>query len=118
MNDKEAIVSLTQSEKIKSGLIWASNCLERLPGPGSAEPRGGEPIAAALVDMVSAEAILAKRLGNDDRWEKVVEHIEKARVMILSGVAPEGAYHLTRALQQVTAVGRRALGHLKERNLL
>ncbi|MGD8369172.1 MAG: hypothetical protein PVG78_16150 [Desulfobacterales bacterium] len=118
MNDKEAIVSLTQSEKIKSGLIWASNCLERLPGPGSTEPRGGEPIAAALVDMVSAEAILAKRLGNDERWEKVLDCIEKARVMILSGVAPEGVYHLTRALQQVTAIGRRALGHLKKKGLL
>lgn len=118
MRDKEAIVSLTQSEKIKSGLIWATNCLERLPGPGSTAPRGGEPVAAALVDMISAEAILAKRLGNDERWEKVVANIEKARVMILSGVAPEGAYHLTRALQQVTAIGRRAMGHLKERGLL
>jgi len=118
MNNKEAIISLTQSEKIKSGLIWATNCLQRLPGPGETEGRGGEPIAAALVDMVSAEAILAKRLGNDRRWEQVVAGIEKARVMILSGVAPEGAYHLTRALQYVTAIGRRAMSHLKERNLL
>ncbi len=118
MTDQEAIISLSQGEKIKAGLIWASQSAEGLSGMAAAERRGAEKVIADLVGMVSAEAILANRLGNDRLWGQVVRHLETALVMIRSGVTDEAPFHLTGALQQVTDIGRRAMTHLKEKGLL
>ena len=118
MTDQEAIISLGQSEKIKSGLIWVNQSVEQFVGMGPAERRGAEQIVAGLVSMVSTEAVLANRLGKDPEWSQVVRHLEKAQVMIRSGVTDEAPFHLTGALQQVTDISRRAMKHLKERGLL
>jgi len=118
MTDQEAIISLTQGEKIKAGLIWASQSVEGFAGMSPAERRGAEKVVAGLVGMISAEAILANRLGKDRSWRQVIRHLEDAQVMIRSGVTDEAPFHLTGALQQVTDIGRRAMEHLKKKGLL
>ena len=118
MTDQEAIISLTQAEKVKAGLIWASQSVEGFAGMSPVERRGAEKVVAGLVGMISAEAILANRLGKDRYWRQVVRHLENAQVMIRSGVTDEAPFHLTGALQQVTDIGRRAMEHLKEIGLL
>ena len=114
----EAIVSFSQSEKIKSGLIWAAQSLEHLAGLEPMETRGAERMITLLIDMVAGETILARRLGNDERWTLAHKSIDKARVMLVSGVPAEAPYHLTQALQQVTAIGQRAMEVLRGEKLI
>lgn len=116
METSQAIVVLTQSEKLKAGIIWASKLLELSPPTGPAS--GGPSMATHLVRMVGAEAYLARKLSGDDTWMNVEKHIDMALVMIESGVPQEGIFHLTRALSQVTSRGEKAMTHLKDAGLL
>jgi len=51
-------------------------------------------------------------------WDEVLRHIDKALVMINSGVAAEAVVHLTQALSQVTSIGHRSMTILKGEGLL
>jgi len=116
METSQAIVVLTQSEKLKAGIIWASKLLELSPATGASP--GNAPMASHLVRMVGAEAFLARKLSGDDSWMNVEKHIDMAIVMIDSGVPQEGIFHLTRALSQVTSRGEKAMAFLKDAGLL
>jgi hypothetical protein len=54
----------------------------------------------------------------DVSWDEVLRHIDKAMVMINSGVAAEAVVHLTQALSQVTSIGHRSMTFLKGEGLL
>lgn len=118
MNTSEAILSFSQSEKIKSGLIWISQSLQVLSAMEGPERQRGERIVKLLVDMVGTEALLARRIAPDDLWLGVEKSIDMAKVMIASGVPQEAGYHLTEALRHVTGIGHRSMSLLKERGLL
>ena len=55
MNTKEAIMAFSQSEKIKSGIIWVSQLLELLRGLPEPEKQGAEKAIKLLVDMIFQE---------------------------------------------------------------
>ena len=118
MNTSEAIISFSQSEKVKSGLLWASHAAGLLNGLEGAERKGAERIVGLLVDHVGNDALLARRIVKNDAWVEVEKNIDLAKVMVRSGVAQEAAYHLTQALQHVTSIGRKAMAQLKRDGLL
>ena len=118
MNVKEAILGFSQSEKIKSGIIWASQAFEIVKGLPEAERPGGEKAVKAIIDMVVYDIRLAKNLAADTSWEDIESCVDRAVVMIDSGVASESVVHLTRALSKVTTIGHRSMSFLKERGLL
>ncbi|CAB5079031.1 hypothetical protein D3OALGA1CA_5638 [Olavius algarvensis associated proteobacterium Delta 3] len=118
MKTSEAIISFSQSEKVKSGLLWASHAAGLLNGLQGTERQGAERIVELMVDLVGNEALLARRIVKNDAWVEVEKNIDLAKVMVRSGVAQEAAYHLTKALQHVTSIGRNAMGQLKKEGLL
>ncbi|MCP4681672.1 MAG: hypothetical protein GY864_05020 [Desulfobacterales bacterium] len=118
MNVQEAIMAFSQSEKIKSGIIWISQVLEMLSGLNETEKQGGIRIITAMINMLVQESRLAGKVTNDPAWEDIEKHIDKAIVMIESGVAPESISHLTQALSQVTSIGHKSMGFLKDQGLL
>ncbi len=118
MNAKEAIMAFSQSEKIKSGIIWISQTLELLSGLNETEKQGGIRIIKAMINMVAQENQLAWKVTDDPAWEEVEKNIDKAIVMIESGVAPESVSHLTQALSRVTSIGHKSMGFLKDQGLL
>lgn len=118
MKAREAIISFSQSEKIKAGLIWISHSLELLQGPHEFERQGSEKTIRALIGMVVQEIQLAKKIARDPAWEAVEQNIDQALVMINSHVGPEAVSHLTRALSQVTGIGHRSMSSLKDQGLL
>ena len=65
MNTKEAIMAFSQSEKIKSGLIWLSHALEIQGSLPSQETQGAEKIVNAFAGMVFQEVQLAKAVAGD-----------------------------------------------------
>ncbi len=115
---QEAVMALSQSEKIKAGLVWVSQTLEIAHALPPGEKQGAEKIIRVMTQMISDEANLARRVTADPAWKDVQKHIEKALVMIRSGVPQEASFHLTRALPQVTAIGQRAMSFLKEQGML
>ena len=118
MDTKEAIMAFSQSEKIKSGLIWVSQSLQLLNGTSEPERPGVEKFGKAMVGMIAHEIQLGKNITGDASWEEVLKHIERAMVMIDSGVAAEAVGSLTQALSQVTGIGHRSMSFLMKKGLL
>ena len=114
---KQAVSAYTQSEKVKSGLIWTGQIADQvaaMDGPGR---RQAVMLLRTLVQMVADESVLAARLSGDSCWHEIVRMINMALVMIDSGVPQETNFHLTRALTRVTRIGGRAAEVLRQNRL-
>ena len=118
MNVKAAIMAFAQSEKIKSGLIWASNGIELLEGLSMPERPGAENVVRGLINMVFHEVSISKNVAENELWNEVEKNMEQALVMLNSGVASESLVHLTQALSKVTSIGHRSMTFLKDEGLL
>jgi hypothetical protein len=118
MKTNEAVAAFSQSEKIKAGLIWVSQIVEHLQGLPGEQRKGGEKLTRILLGMVAQEMALAKALTRIEYWQEAESHIEKAVVMIESGVAEEALLHLSRALSKVTNIAQESMSLLKESGLL
>jgi hypothetical protein len=118
MENREAILGYAQSDKVKSGLIWVTQMAEIAIGLKDGERLGGEKIVQTTIALIANEAHLAKTITRDQRWEEIEKNIEKARVMIHSGVLAEVTYHLTQALSQVTSIGQQTMTFLLDRKLI
>ena len=118
MQVDEAITAFSQSEKIKAGLIWASQVVEIYKTLAEADKSGAEKIIRAIVDLIGHEILICKKSAPDKLWLEIEKNIETAAVMIRSNVAHEAGFHLTRALTQVTTIGQRSMSMLKDKGLL
>jgi hypothetical protein len=118
MNEQEAIMAFSQSEKVKTGIIWASQALELLAGLPVPEKPGAEKTIRLKIDMMLQEIGLARKVTGDPAWDEIEAIMDQAMVMIRSGVAPESVIHLTQALSRVTTIGHRSMSFLKEKGLL
>jgi hypothetical protein len=118
MKTNEAVTAFSQSEKVKAGLIWVSQILEHLQGMPGEQRKGGESVARILLGMVAQEMALAKILAPIGYWQDAEGHLEKAVVMVESGVAEEALLHLSRALSKVTNIAQESMSLLKESGLL
>jgi len=111
---RQAVVALTQAEKIKAGIIWISQVIEWFLCLPENERMGAEKMLRALVHMVYQEIQLARRSAGDLDWSAVEKHAHKAIVMINSGVPGEGTYHFTRALSSTTTIAQQAMSLLSQ----
>ncbi len=118
METNEAIMAFSQSEKLKAGLIWVSQTLNLLKGLPGGEKVGGEKVINAVLNMLGHEINLAKAVGGDRGWEEVEPYIEKALVMVNSGVGEEANAHLSKALSKITNIAHESMSLLKEKGLL
>ncbi|MCG6879876.1 MAG: hypothetical protein LJE96_12120 [Deltaproteobacteria bacterium] len=118
MKASQAIMAFSQSEKVKTSLICASQSLEFLAGMPFPEKEGAQKVIRMNIEMMRQEIQLARNLTGDELWDEIEKCISRAVVMIDSGVAPEAVVHLTQALSQVTSIGHRSMTILKEKGLL
>ncbi len=118
LDTKQAILGFSQGEKIKAGLIWASQLIGTLDSVFGGQRHETRQVGIALVEMIRQDIGLAKRVAGDERWEDVDNAIEKALVMISSGVMTESVTHLTKALSHVTTIVQRAMTTLQDQGLL
>jgi hypothetical protein len=118
MQASEAITAFSQSEKIKAGIIWASQAVEMSLGLPEDEKQGAQKIAGAVISMIGHEIHLCKKSAPHELWTDVEKNLDMALVMIDSQVAHESVYHLTRALTCVTTIGHQSLSYLKDQRLM
>lgn len=118
MKSSEAIMAFSQSEKIKAGLIRMAGSLELLGHLQEEEKRGAVRVMGMDLSMLGREVDLAKRVTSHAEWDEVERHLNKALVMLDSGIGEEAMIHLSRALSQVTNIGQQAMAYLKEKALL
>jgi len=118
MKSSEAITAFSQSEKIKAALIMIAGSLELFGHLQEEERRGASRVIAMDLSMLGHEVDLAKRVTRHEEWDEVERCLNKALVMLDSGVGEEAMIHLSRALSQVTNVGQQAMTYLKEKELL
>jgi hypothetical protein len=118
MKTSEAILSLSQSEKVKSGLIWATQLMQ-MREASPAEQRGAaDRTVEALIGMIGHETRVIRNITGEKDWQDAESSINMALVMIRSKVPEEANFHLTKAMTHVTSLGYRAMTALKERGLL
>lgn len=118
MQVKEAIIAFSQSEKLKSGLIWANQINEVCIGLPEHEKPGAERVLKTLISMIATELHVAKKTSPHDAWQDSEKDIDTAMVMINSGMAHESVYHITRALTKVTTIGQQSMSLLTDEGLL
>jgi hypothetical protein len=118
MEVKQAIISFSQSEKVKSGLIWCSQCVQVSQNLSDEGRQGAVQMISTLVAMIASEVQLARQVSKDDVWLEVEKILHTARVMINSGVSEEATHHFTQALSQVNRIGQRAMTLLIDKGLL
>jgi hypothetical protein len=118
METKEAILSFSQSEKVKSGLIWCSQSIQLIGGLSPEEQKGALKVLQAMIGMISSEAQLALQVSGEAIWLEVDKLINTARVMVDSGVSQESVHHFTQALSQVNRIGQKAMTRLLEKGVL
>ena len=118
MQTDQAIKAFSQSEKLKSGLIWASQIAELYLALPESEKPGAQRILKALVGMIGNEIHIAKKAAPHDMWLEAEKDMNTALVMLNSGVAHDTGHHLTQALSKVTTIGQQSMSHLVEKKLL
>jgi len=118
MRVNQAIIAFSQSEKLKSGLIWASQIIEMYIALSQSEKPGAERVLTTLINMIATEVHVAKKAAPHNVWQDVEKDINTAIVMLNSGVTHEAGYHLTQALTKVTTVGQQSMTILAEAGLL
>lgn len=118
METKAAIISFSQSEKVKTGLIWCSQTIQLIGNLSRQEQDGAMKVLQTFIGMVANEAQLAHRVSADPIWLEVDKLINTGRVMVDSGVGQEATFHLTQALAQVNRIGQRAMTLLLEKGML
>lgn len=118
MKIEQAIFAFALSEKVKSGLIWASQIIELYKGLPETDRQGADKIIKLFVNMIANEIHLARKMTKDPIWYDVEKHIDMAIVMINSMVVHESVLHMTRALSHVTSIGQRSMTVLTEAGLI
>ena len=118
MQNKQAILSFAQSEKVKSSLIWCSQAIQIIQNLPADSQTGGIRLLQAMMGMITNEIHLGRQASGDSIWMEVDKHLNNARVMIDSGVSQEATHHFTLALTQVNRIGQKAMTHLLEQGLL
>ncbi len=118
MNRNESIKAFSQSEKLKAGLIWASQVAEACKTLTESDKPGAEKILKILIGMIASEIHVAKKAAPHDIWSEAEKDVHTAQVMLNSGVAHDVGYHLTQALSKITTVGQQSMGKLVEDGLL
>ena len=118
MEIDEAILAFSQSEKIKSSIIWASQAVEIFTSLSEVEKAGANKILRAVISMIGHEISLCEKAAPHALWAEIQQSMDTAMVMIDSNVTPESVYHLTQALSKVTSIGQQSLTCLKENGLI
>ena len=118
MKTNQAIKAFSQSEKLKSGIIWATQLAEVYVALAESDKPGAEKIIKTLVSMIGNEIMVAQKTAPHDDWREAEKDINTAMVMLNSGVAHESGYHLTQALSKVTNIGQQSMTQLIEEGLL
>lgn len=118
MDTRQAIISFSQSEKVKSALIWGSQCVHMIQNMPEQDKKGAISVLQAFVAMMSNEVQLALQASGDAVWQEVDKSLNNARVMIDSGVVEEAEFHFTQGLTQVNRIGQKSMTYLLEQGLL
>ena len=118
METNDAIKAFSQSEKLKTGIIWANQMIEVYVGLPEAEKPGAERMLKILINMIGNELHVAKKAAPHAVWQEAEKDLNTAQVMMNSGVLHESSYHLTQTLSKVTTIGQKSMSLLVEQGLL
>jgi Ni,Fe-hydrogenase I small subunit len=118
MKSNQAIKAFSQSEKLKSALIWATQLIQVHLSLAESDKPGAEKIIKTLISMIANEITVAQKAAPHDDWFEAEKNVNTAIVMLNSGVAHDSGYHLTQALSKVTNVGQQSMTLLIDEGLL
>ena len=78
METRKAITALAQSEKVKSGILWATHAVEIHTSLPDTQKRGATQLVRTLIEMIAAEIFLARRLTGEASWMDAEKDLDMA----------------------------------------
>jgi hypothetical protein len=118
MNEKEAILGLMMSERMKAALIAANNLLTFVEGLPTGERMGGKNTVSQYLSMLASELGVAQRVSPQDEWAAVAQSLERAQIKVDSGIPYEATRDLTEAISKTVTVSHRTMSMLVDKGLL
>jgi hypothetical protein len=118
MDEREAILGLMMSERMKAALITANNLLTFVEGLPAADRKGGEMTVGQYIAMLASEVGLAERVSPQEEWTDVARLLERAQVKIDSGIASEATGDIAQAISRTVTVSNRTMTLLQDKGLL
>ena len=73
---------------------------------------------SSLLNMIMHEVALAGNVVKNGAWDEIAALIERALVMVKSGVGPEANVHMSKAISRTTTIGHQSMSSLKEKGLI
>jgi hypothetical protein len=118
MTEKEAILGFMMGERIKAGLIVATQMAMVIEGLAEPDKEGGTRVFSTFLNSLYRDIGLAHKVSPQEEWIDVRKELDGGMVMVDSRV-PHGAMdHLSRAISHTTTISNRAMTFLKDQGLL
>ncbi len=106
--NKDAVVALMLGEKLKTGTIWVQQLIPIGDSLKSEQQHLFRDILGRFLSMLEREVYLGQQMIPSQSWMEMKKSLDKAVVMLNSGLTNECQYHLTMLLSQVTNLCQRA----------
>ena len=86
MQVNQAIIAFSQSEKLKSGIIWASQIIEMYIALSESEKPGAERVLKTLINMIAAEISTMIDPSNSQRLRLPLSPPRKGVITLLKNL--------------------------------
>jgi hypothetical protein len=118
MTEKEAILAFMMGERLKSGLIVATQLAMAIEGFLDHEKQGANRVFSVFLRSLYKDIGLAHKISPQAEWAEIRKELDSGLTMVESKVSHGAIENLSRAISQTTTVSSRAMAFLKEKGLL
>jgi hypothetical protein len=118
MTEKEAILGFMMGERVKTGLIVATQLAMLIEGLRDHEKDGANRVFSAFLRSLYKDIGLAHNITPQEEWAEIRRELDTGMTMVDSKVSHAAVESLSRAISQATTISNRAMTLLKERGLL
>ncbi len=118
MTEKEAILGFMMGERMKAGLITASQLamvIEELTG---SEKEGANKVFSTFLMSLYRDIGLAHKVSPQEEWAMIRQQLDSGLVMVDSNVSHGSMDNFSRAISHAATISHRTMSFLQEKGLL
>ena len=118
MTEREAILGFMMGERVKAGLIVATQLAMVIEGLTNHERGGANKVFSTFLRALYRDIGLAHKISPQEEWTAIRKELDTGLVMADSQVSHGAMDNLTRAISHSTTISSRAMTFLKDKGLL
>lgn len=118
MTEKEAILAFMMGERMKAGLIAATQLAMVIEGLTDHEKGGANKVFSTFLRTLYRDIGLGHKISPQEEWADIRRELDSSLVMVDSQVSHAAMDNLSRAISHSTTISNRAMSFLTERGFL